>query len=244
MRSKKITVQVAMALLLIVLGSMVLCYVASASASATVNSVQASPAVMQNRNGELERLRSYTQGNASIVDFDPARIYADSNRSVVTVQGSRVVSVLTVFGQQSTVETVFGSGFVTKYSDAFYLVTNFHVVDSLVNITVVFWNGDSYAAKVIGSDPHSDFALLSINALASDLKPLDFSPSSSIRVGQPVMAIGNPFGLSGSVTFGIISQVGRTIQYQSSTGTFTIADAIQFSAPINPGNSGGPLLNA
>jgi S1-C subfamily serine protease len=241
MRSKKTTSKVAIYLLLIVLGSMVSCHVSSASASANVISVQASPLVTQNRNSELD-LR-YNQ-DSSIINIDPVKIYADSNRSVVTVQGSRAISILTIFGRQSTVETVFGSGFVIKYSDASYLVTNFHVVDSLVNITVVFWNGDSYPGKVIGSDPHSDIAVLSTSALESDLKPLDFSSSSSIRVGQPVMAIGNPFGLSGSVTFGIISQVGRTIQYQSSTGTFTIADTIQFSAPINPGNSGGPLLNA
>lgn len=238
MRLKKATSKVAIYFLLIVLGSMVLGHVVSAS---TVISVQASPIVTRNGNAELD---SRSNQDSSGINIDPVKIYANSNRSVVTVQGSRALSVLTIFGRQSTVEAVFGSGFVIKYSDAFYLVTNFHVVDSLVNITGVFWNGNSYPVKVIGSDPNSDIAVLSTSALESDLKPLDFSSSSSIRVGQPVMAIGNPFGLSGSVTFGIISQLGRTIQYQSSTGTFTIAATIQFSAPINPGNSGGPLLNA
>lgn len=241
MRFKWTTTKAATNLLLIILSTMTLW---SVTAGLAVNSVNASPFPAQTRNAELERFQSYDLGNASIVNFDPVRVYANCNRSVVTVQGARSLSVLTIFGQQPSVESVFGSGFVISYSDAFYLVTNFHVVDSLVNITVAFWNGDSYAAKVVGSDPYSDIAVLSANVSQSDLTPLNFSSSTSIRVGQPVMAIGNPFGLSGSVTFGIVSQVGRTIQYQSSTGTFSIADAIQFSAPINPGNSGGPLLNA
>ncbi len=96
---------------------------------------------------------------------------------------------------------------------------------------------------MIGNDALSDLAVLSLDAPSVDLHSLDISSSSSLRVGMPVVAIGNPFGLSGSVTFGIVSQLGRTVQYQSTSRTFTIADIIQFSAPINPGNSGGPLLD-
>jgi S1-C subfamily serine protease len=152
--------------------------------------------------------------------------------------------VETIFGPETSVASVLGSGFVVDYSNSYFVVTNFHVIDSMENMTVTFWNGDAYAGKVVGSDPYSDLAIVTVSAPLSDLHPLNFTSSSSVRVGQPVVAVGNPFGLSGSVTFGIISQVGRTIQYQSTTGTFTIADSIQFSAPINPGNSGGPLLNA
>lgn len=184
------------------------------------------------------------QGNTPVTRLDPISIYANANRSVVVVQGSKSVTSIGLFGMRSSIETVLGSGFVVKYSDSFYLATNFHVVDQAVNVTVTFWNGDAYQANVTGTDPYSDVAILTANAPTSDLIPLGFDSSSSIRVGQPVMAIGNPYGLSGSVTLGIVSQVGRTIQYQSSTGTFTVAGAIQFSAPINPGNSGGPLLDA
>jgi S1-C subfamily serine protease len=234
-------------LLVIVLASTTVYYnLAMANVSAKVNSLQKSAAELQSRNDELQRLLSLTQSreNVTVSSLNPVWIYENSNRSVVTIQGSRAVSVLTIFGPQNTVQRVLGSGFVVEYSNSYYVVTNFHVVDSMVNVTVTFWNGDAYEGKVIGADPYSDIAVLSSRALESDFHPLDLASSSSLRVGQPVVAIGNPFGLSGSVTFGIVSQVGRTIQYQSTTGVFSIADAIQFSAPINPGNSGGPLLDA
>ena len=216
---------------------------ALATSNAQVSSLQESVGQLQ---GQLQNQIpvDQPQGNTSLIGLDPASIYANCNTSVVTVQGSRTVTVQTIFGPQTTDESALGSGFVIDYFNSYFVVTNFHVVDSLGNITVTFWNGDAYLATVVGTDPYSDLAVLTTRAPLSDLHPLNFTSSSSSRVGQPVIAIGNPFGLSGSVTFGIISQVGRTIQYQSTTGTFTIADSIQFSAPINPGNSGGPLLNA
>jgi S1-C subfamily serine protease len=232
-------------LLLIGVASMALYYnSALTSASAKVNSLQKSAAELQSRNDELQRQLAQPLGNASVSGLNPVMIYANSNRSVVTVQGSRAVTVLTIFGPQTSVESVLGSGFLVEYSNSDYVVTNFHVIDSLVNITVTFWNGDAYGAKVVGSDQYSDLAVLSAQVSDGDVHPLGLVSSSSLRVGQPVVAIGNPFGLSGSVTFGIVSQLGRTVQYQSDTGTFSVADVIQFSAPINPGNSGGPLLNS
>jgi S1-C subfamily serine protease len=212
---------------------------ALASSNAQVNSLQESVGALQS-----QLSTNQPQGNTSLIGLDPASIYAGANASVVTVHGTRTVTVETLFGAQSSVESSLGSGFVVDYSNSYFVVTNFHVIDALDNATVTFWNGDAYLATVVGSDPYSDLAVLTTKAPLSDLHPLNFTSSSSLRVGQPVIAIGNPFGLSGSVTFGIISQVGRTIQYQSTTGTFTIDDSIQFSAPINPGNSGGPLLNA
>jgi S1-C subfamily serine protease len=237
---------VALLLLVIVLASITLYFnFEMISANARASSLEKSAADLQNRNVELNKLISSVQSdNASVLGLSPVWIYDSSNRSVVTVQGSRVVTVLTLFGPQNTIESVLGSGFVVVYSNSPYVVTNFHVIDSDVNITVTFWNGDAYEAKVVGSDPYSDLAVLSTKALPSDVHPLDFASSLSLRVGQGVVAIGNPFGLSGSVTFGIVSQLGRTIQYQSTSGSFAIPDAIQFSAPINPGNSGGPLLNS
>jgi S1-C subfamily serine protease len=242
MSSKQTRLRAAGILLLfvIVIGSVILYYNSElAAANAKVSSLQTSVGELQSQLSSAQ-----PQGNVSVVSLNPVAIYASSNDSVVTVQGSRSITVLTIFGPQTSVESVLGSGFVIDNSNSYYVVTNFHVVDSMVNTTVTFWNGNAYAATVVGSDPYSDIAVLTTRAPESDLHPLNFAGSSSLRVGQPVLAIGNPFGLSGSVTFGIISQVGRTIQYQSTTGTFTIADAIQFSAPINPGNSGGPLLNA
>jgi len=112
-----------------------------------------------------------------------------------------------------------------------------------VNLTVSFTNGDAYAATVLGSDPYSDLAVLSVSAPIYEFKPLLIASSSGLQVGDSVIAIGNPFGLAGSMTTGVVSQLGRTIE-ESTTGGYAIADVIQFSASINPGNSGGPLLDS
>jgi S1-C subfamily serine protease len=215
--------------------------------SSKVNVLQMMAEGLQAKNNELESdLASVNrlQGNATVYEIDPARIYDNSNRSVVTIQGSEVTTVNTLFGPQSTIASVLGSGFAINYSNSYYIVTNFHVVDGIVNATVTFWNGEAYPMKVIGSDAYSDVAVIATQTPRNEFYPVDFAPSSSLAVGDPVVAIGNPFGLSGSVTVGIVSQLGRTIQYQSAGGGFSIADVIQFSAPINPGNSGGPLLDA
>ena len=108
---------------------------------------------------------------------------------------------------------------------------------------MTFSNGDSYPAKVIGSDPYSDLAIVSVQAPSSEFYPLTLATSSSLRVGDSVVAIGDPYGLTGSMTEGIVSQLGRTIQDETA-GNFSIANVIQTSAPINPGNSGGPLIDA
>ena len=238
---------VALLLSVIVFGSVAVYYaVAFSTESAKVAELQDTVSRLQNLNAvsnEITPIPAQYDGNASIFQLNPVAIYDSSNRSVVTIEGSKVVVVETLFGPQQTVESVIGSGFVVGGSNSDYVVTNFHVVDGTVNSTVTFWNGDAFPANIVGTDAYSDLAVLSIQAPRTDLNPLKFASSSSLEVGMPVVAIGNPFGLSGSITFGIVSQLGRTIQYQSTSGTFTIADAIQFSAPINPGNSGGPLLN-
>jgi S1-C subfamily serine protease len=170
--------------------------------------------------------------------LDPVAIYAASNRSVVTVEG-------VVIDQSSffpSVGSVLGTGFVVMYSNSYYVVTNFHVMDGLLNATVTFSDGDAYPAKLIGSDPYSDLAIVSVKAAASEFNPLQLGVSSSLKVGESVVAIGNPYGLSGTITVGIVGQVGRTLR-EDAAGGFAIADTIQFSAAINPGNSGGPLLN-
>ena len=200
---------------------------------------------LENRNRSLENaLSSQAQpgGNASF-GLNAVEIYDISNQSVVTVQSTQVSVVQTIFGPQTAISSVLGSGFVIDYSNAYYIVTNFHVIDSAVNSTVTFWDGDAYPGKVIGSDPYSDIAVIKTPASESDFHPLKLAPSSSLMVGQTVTAIGNPFGLSGSITTGIVSQLGRNIQYQSASQVLSVSDVIQFSAPINPGNSGGPLLN-
>jgi S1-C subfamily serine protease len=122
------------------------------------------------------------------------------------------------------------------------IITNYHVVQDATDIIITFINGNGYAATVLGSDPYADLAVLSTNAPQSEYKPLEIVDLSSLEVGDPVIAVGNPYGLAGSMTTGIVSALGRTIT-EEMTGSYPIANVIQTSAPINPGNSGGPLLN-
>jgi len=175
--------------------------------------------------------------------LSPEQIYAASSASVVTVQGDQQSTVDTLYGPQTTVGQVLGSGFVTAYQNSMYVITNDHVVAGDSNLTVTFPDGNAYPATVVGTDPYGDLAVLTVGAApSSEFVPLQLVPSTGLAVGQQVYAIGNPYGLSGSMTLGIVSQLGRTIQ-DPVAGNFTVAGAIQFSAPINPGNSGGPLLD-
>ncbi len=179
---------------------------------------------------------STTQDSAPAIalGLDPVAIYAQDSAGVVTVEGVQSG----VFGSSP----VLGSGFVYSYQGSNYIITNFHVVQNVTEMTTTFQDGNAYPTKVVGTDPYSDLAVVSVSAPASEFHSLLIASSSTLKVGQPVVAIGNPFGLSGSMTFGIVSQLGRTIS-ESLAGPFAIANVIQFSAPINPGNSGGPLLN-
>ena len=141
-------------------------------------------------------------------------------------------------GAQST---RLGSGFV--YDKQGHIITNSHVIDGATTADITFIDGNTYTAKVIGKDTSGDIAVLQIvdNFSPENLVPLTIANSSSLEVGQQVIAIGNPFGLSDTMTTGIVSQTGRLIPNQD-TG-FSIPGGIQTDAPINPGNSGGPLLD-
>ena len=131
-----------------------------------------------------------------------------------------------------------GSGFV--YDENGHVITNHHVIDDAIKITVTFLDGESYAAEIVGNDADLDLAVLKINSRNSYLHHLELASSSELKVGQQVVAIGNPFGLSGSMTTGIVSQIGRLLPQESG---YSIPNVIQTDAAINPGNSGGPLLN-
>ena len=131
-----------------------------------------------------------------------------------------------------------GSGFV--FDKKGHIATNAHVVDDAKKIVVTFLDGRSYNAEIIGTDEYTDIAVIKVNADLKLLHPLPLGDSSNLKVGEQIAAIGNPFGLSGSMTSGIVSQLGRLLP--SGSG-YSIPDVIQTDAAINPGNSGGPLLN-
>ena len=131
-----------------------------------------------------------------------------------------------------------GSGFV--YSEDGYIITNNHVVDDAGIVNITFLDGESYTAKIIGTDPDLDLAVLKVEMESRYIQPIPIGDSSQLKVGEQITAIGNPFGLSGSMTSGIISQMGRLLPQDSG---YSIPDVIQTDAAINPRNSGGPLLN-
>jgi S1-C subfamily serine protease len=132
-----------------------------------------------------------------------------------------------------------GSGFVIDQGGT--ILTNAHVVNGATKVTVQFQNKESVEAKVLGKDESTDLALLQVDATGLKLTPLTLGSSKGVQVGDPAIAIGNPFGLERTLTTGVISAVQRTIQ---APNNFQIDDVLQTDAPINPGNSGGPLIDA
>ncbi|MBL7002152.1 MAG: trypsin-like peptidase domain-containing protein [Nitrosopumilus sp.] len=157
-------------------------------------------------------------------------IFEKSEPGVVRVNVQRIETVDGVGG--------LGSGFV--FDKKGHIITNAHVIDNAKKIAVTFLDGRSYNAEIIGADEYTDLAVIKVDADLSLLHPLSLGDSSNLKVGEPIAAIGNPFGLSGSMTSGIVSQLGRLLP--SGSG-YSIPDVIQTDAAINPGNSGGPLLN-
>ena len=158
-------------------------------------------------------------------------IFEKSEPGVVRVNVQRTESIEGVGGV--------GSGFV--FDKKGHIITNAHVVDNARKVVVTFLDGRSYNANVIGSDDYTDIAVIKVDADLPDLQPLSIGDSSNLKVGEQIAAIGNPFGLSGSMTSGIVSQLGRLLP--SGGAGYSIPDIIQTDAAINPGNSGGPLLN-
>ncbi len=188
-------------------------------------------------------------------------VYQSVNPSVVTIEVSSRQTSFNGFGgfgsqrngqngQGQIVPSAEGSGFV--WDTTGHIVTNNHVVDGAAKLTVTFSDGSSYDAKVVGTDPNTDLAVIQVNgAPASLLKPITVGDSTQVKVGEMVVAIGDPFGLSNTMTTGIVSAIGRSISADTgnnpnnstNTPTFSIPDVIQTDAAINPGNSGGVLVD-
>jgi S1-C subfamily serine protease len=183
-------------------------------------------------------------------------IFKQAERSIVTI--TRTLPSPTTVTPEAQNITVLGTGFV--YDNQGYIITNNHVVGHAKTVNVLFENGDRFTAKVIGGDTLNDIAVLKLSGNITKLPgqneestPLPIGNSSKLQVGEPVIAIGNPYRLEDTMTYGIVSATGRLIPEDTQVEqflrlhfpwlAFSIASGIQTDAPINPGNSGGPLLN-
>ncbi len=174
---------------------------------------------------QIEKPISSYSNNLSL-----SEIFEKAEPGVVKVNVQRTNSVDGVGGV--------GSGFV--FDKKGHIITNAHVVNDATKVVVTFLDGRSYNAEIIGVDEYTDIAVIKVNADLSLLQPVLLGDSSTLKVGEAIAAIGNPFGLSGSMTSGIVSQLGRLLPTENQ---YSIPDVIQTDAAINPGNSGGPLLN-
>jgi S1-C subfamily serine protease len=165
-------------------------------------------------------------------------IYRRDAPGVAFIKADIVQQTQSVFGlPQQQQSTATGSGFLID--DDGHILTNAHVVEGAKNVEVQLGNGDPQSAEIVGTDPSTDVALLKVDN-TDGVSPLPLGESDEVQVGDPVVAIGNPFGLDRTVTSGIVSALQRQIQAPNG---FSISDVIQTDAPINPGNSGGPLID-
>jgi putative serine protease PepD len=176
--------------------------------------------------------------NVANTDLSVGQVAKNATKSVVEIDAASSAGDQSFpFGNGGS-RSAEGTGFV--YDTKGHIVTNQHVISGASAVKVKFSDGSTYTASVVGSDSSTDIAVLHVNAPSSKLVPLALADSAKVAVGDGVVAIGNPFGLDGTVTSGIVSAVGREI---SSPDDTPIEGAIQTDAAINHGNSGGPLLN-
>jgi len=184
----------------------------------------------------------FSNGHSTIFG-DETSFFAKKNLTLIELfekseEGVVKIKVERISSQRDTGGV--GSGFV--YDNLGHIITNTHVVDGASKAIVTFLDGSQYNAEIIGQDKFTDIAVIKVSEKPRLLHPLQIGDSSQLHVGEQVAAIGNPFGLSGSMTSGIVSALGR-LMVASPDSAFSIPDVIQTDAAINPGNSGGPLLN-
>ncbi len=165
------------------------------------------------------------------------RIYREATQGVVSIR---------VYGPNARGDFPDGQGSGFVYDREGHIVTNYHVVQGAERLEVTFADGTKAWAEIVGTDPGGDLAVIQVDVPAEKLHPLPLGDSDQLQVGQIVVAIGNPFGLDQTMTWGVVSALGRSLrslQAAGSGGYFAMGDVIQTDAAINPGNSGGPLLN-
>jgi serine protease Do len=213
-------------------------------------------AVLAANNVETTPVALLPAGSLDTLESVFEQVYAQVNPSVVNIQVVEKIDTTARqnsfgFGNQTPQDqiplTVEGSGFV--WDTQGHIVTNNHVVSGASQIRVTFADGSTVEAKLVGGDPYSDLAVIQVDVPASQLTPVEITDSTQVKVGEIVIAIGNPYGFEGSMSQGIISGLGRSLPAElnnnttQSGATYSIPDIIQTDASINPGNSGGVLVD-
>lgn len=218
-----------------------ICY---STTSGDVDDLQNQVTSLQEQLAQLQSTLNQNSQNTTVLteegNVSVSELYAQVADSVVVIRGM-VLSGYSMFGRQ-VYSQIQGSGFVYDFMGDFVVVTNNHVISDTINITVTFSNGNAYPAEVLGLDPYAELAVISVEAPEDEYVPLEIASSSNLQVGDPVMVVGTPYGLAGSMSTGFVSALGRTLSAET-TGGYVIANVIQTTAPLNPGNSGGPVLN-
>jgi S1-C subfamily serine protease len=233
MKQKRVKLSISIAVVMLLIGL----------SSVFIGAAKAQQPQQSSQKQQLSILESLPSSSSSSL----TKIFSQVENSVVQVistieSGNNSNLHIIINGNPITRnQTALGSGFV--YDKQGHIVTNDHVVSNASKIDVTFVDGNTYSAKVVGKDPYSDLAVLQLTDNISDERviPLIFANSSQLQVGQQAIAIGNPFGLSASMTTGIVSQIGRLLPTVYTP--YSIPNGIQTDAAMNPGNSGGPLLN-
>ena len=216
------------------------CY---STTSEDIDALQNQVTALQEQLSQIQSPQNVTYQNVTVVSGDNvsvSQLYSQVADSVVVIRGMTLTGY-DMF-RRAYYSQVQGSGFVYNFTGQMVVVTNYHVVDSAINITVTFSNGNAYPATILGSDAYAELAVLSVDAPEKEYVPLEIVSSSNLQVGDPVIVVGTPYGLAGSMSTGFVSALGRTLSAET-TGGYVIPNVIQTTAPLNPGNSGGPVLN-
>lgn len=220
-----------------------------ADASVPSSDKSVSPAVGEETLGAIAALEgtletTYTQVNPSVVNIRVV-IKNEALSALSEIPSLPFFNQPSPQGPQEYYSQGMGSGFV--WDQEGHIVTNNHVVDGADRVEVTFFDGTVREATLVGSDPDSDLAVVQVNDMsAQDLRPVELADSMQVKVGELAIAIGNPFGLQGTMTVGIVSAIGRSLPVESDLvqgSSYNIPDIIQTDAPINPGNSGGVLVD-
>jgi S1-C subfamily serine protease len=212
------------------------------STSRQIDSLKSQVSTLETQISHLQSTQNQENQTTVVLENNAtvSQLYAQVKDSVVVIR-AMMITQYDFFGHPYYSQ-VQGSGFVYTTDGQDVIITNYHVINSASNITVTFSNGDAYPATILGSDPYAELGILSVEAPESEYVPIEIVSSSSLQVGDPVMVVGTPYGLTGSMSIGYVSSLGRTLS-EETTGGYVIANVIQTTAALNPGNSGGPVLN-